>query len=100
MLSRLILIATLSTVAAIGLHGANEVHTYKRFGARDKDSRRKAPGTHRASAAELALRDRIGRELSQKLAGTNSKLASVPATSWVSVGPTDADQEFNSVVIN
>jgi hypothetical protein len=93
--------ASLATLAVIATHGGRQVHHYKPFQpGKTKDSRHKAPGTHRASAAELALRDRIGRELSQELSGVHADLASVPATSWVSLGPTDADQEFNGVMID
>ncbi|MEO7095481.1 MAG: hypothetical protein ABI175_19655, partial [Polyangiales bacterium] len=63
------------------------------------------PGTHRAGAAELATRNRIGIEESAKIharlaaQGTAAK-PSVPATSWVSLGPTDAPKEFNYFTID
>src|SRR5579863_8768683 len=91
----------LAVLAVVATHRGERVHHAKPFQpGKTRDSRRKAPGTHRASPAELAVRDRIGRELSQKLAGLHSDLASVPATSWVSLGPTDADQEFNGEMID
>jgi hypothetical protein len=101
MRGRLLALAALAAIVVVSLRGGGNVHTYKPFQpGKDKDTRRKAPGSHRAGPAELALRDRIGRELSQKLSGPHVDLASVPATSWVSLGPTDADQEFNEYVIH
>lgn len=72
----------------------------ERFERPKPDSRMRIPGTHRASAAELATRNRVGAEESAKI---NARLAalgasakpSVPATSWVSLGPTDAPKQFN-----
>ena len=61
-------------------------------------SHRKSPGTHRASPAELAVRDRVAREESAKItrrAGTAAAMPSVPSTTWVNLGPTDAPQEVN-----
>jgi hypothetical protein len=72
---------------------------------RRDDSRRRGPGIHRAGPAELALRDRVAREESAKIenrrhAGTAaSALPSVPATTWVNLGPTDAPEEINYLPI-
>lgn len=64
------------------------------------DDRRKSPGTHRASPAELAVHDRVAREESRKLAVKHfTALPSVPSTTWVSLGPTDAPEEFNFYTI-
>ena len=68
------------------------------------DSRIRRPGTHRARAEELATRNRVAGEESRKLrakhlAGVAAK-PSVPATAWVSLGPTDAPQQFNYFKIN
>lgn len=62
------------------------------------DDRRKGPGIHRARPAELAALDRAARAESAKLIARKRALAaqpSVPATTWVNVGPTDAPQEVN-----
>lgn len=69
-----------------------------------RDSRMRRPGTHRARAEELATRNRVALEESRKLrakqlAGTAAK-PSVPATAWVSLGPTDAPLQFNYFKIN
>ena len=65
------------------------------------DDRPHAPGTHRASPKELAVRDRVARAEAAKLAARRfNALASVPSTSWVNLGPTDAPQEFNYFTIN
>ncbi|HEX3761927.1 MAG TPA: hypothetical protein VHW23_24675, partial [Kofleriaceae bacterium] len=64
------------------------------------DERRKQPGTHRAGPAERALIDRVARGESAKLlARRQTALASVPSTTWVSLGPTSALNEFNFVDI-
>src|SRR3954464_15628652 len=64
-----------------------------------KDDRRTGPSTHRAGPAELAVRNRIAHEESAKIArkraGTSAALVSVPATTWVNLGTTDAPKEFN-----
>jgi photosystem II stability/assembly factor-like uncharacterized protein len=62
------------------------------------DDRRRAPGVHRANAAELAAFDRVGRAESLKLERrrkSRAALPSVPSTSWVNLGPSDAEQEVN-----
>jgi hypothetical protein len=60
------------------------------------DDRRKQPGTHRAGPAERALIDRVARGESDKLlARRQLAFASVPSTTWVSLGPTDAPNEVN-----
>jgi hypothetical protein len=71
---------------------------------RDADSRRLDPGTHRAGPAELAVRNRVALEESQKLQQrarlrAQAALPSVPATTWVSLGPTGARNEFNGIDI-
>ena len=64
------------------------------------DDRHRGPGIHRARPAELAETDRVSRVESAKLlARHRSKLASVPATTWVNMGPTDAPQEVNYFTI-
>jgi hypothetical protein len=66
----------------------------------DKDSRRRGPSTHRAGANELATRDRVARaEAAKIIAAKHPDAVSVPATGWVSLGPTDALAEFNGVPI-
>src|SRR5207302_3552630 len=71
-------------------------HTHRR-----DDDRRRGPGIHRAGPEELALRDRVGREESAKIEQRQrartaaAALPSVPATTWVNLGPTDAPQETN-----
>ncbi|MBL0216541.1 MAG: hypothetical protein IPQ07_21990 [Myxococcales bacterium] len=67
-------------------------------GPQREDSRSKLPGIHRAGPKELAVRNRVGRTEAAKLAGKAGQLArlpSVPATTWVSIGPDDAPKEFN-----
>jgi hypothetical protein len=65
------------------------------------DSRRLEPGTHRAGPAELAVRNRVAREEQLKIEARKREHAvSVPSTTWVSLGPTDAEREFNGVVID
>ncbi|CAN5155288.1 hypothetical protein BH11MYX1_BH11MYX1_55370 [soil metagenome] len=60
------------------------------------DERRHGPGIHRAGAAELAVRNRVGLEESAKLVRARAVAKqSVPSTTWVSLGPTDAPKEFN-----
>jgi photosystem II stability/assembly factor-like uncharacterized protein len=68
------------------------------------DSRMRRPGTHRAGPAELATRNRVATQESAKIqarlaAGVLAK-PSVPATSWVSLGPTDAPKQFNYFTID
>lgn len=73
----------------------------ERFERPKPDSRMKIAGTHRASAAELATRNRIGVEESAKItARLATAKTSVPATSWVSLGPTDAPKQFNYYTID
>ncbi|MGE5184945.1 MAG: hypothetical protein ACM31C_22910 [Acidobacteriota bacterium] len=62
----------------------------------------RGPGTHRATAAELVVRDRVARDESLKIEARQamkrfleSALPSVPATTWVNLGPTDAPMEVN-----
>ena len=64
------------------------------------DDRRKGPGIHRASPAELAELDRVTREESARLVARRAaKALAVPSTTWVNLGPTDAPKEFNYFAI-
>jgi hypothetical protein len=72
----------------------------------ETDSRRLEPGVHRAGPAELAVRNRVAQVESARLqdrarqrAQARESAASVPATAWVSLGPTGALSEFNNVDI-
>ena len=68
----------------------------ERFAHPEPDSRVRHSGTHRAGPAELAARDRIAAAESAKLqAKAFAEKPSVPATAWVSLGPTDAPEQFN-----
>jgi len=76
----------------------------ERFERPKPDSRLRRSGTHRAGPAELAARNRVAAQESAKI---QARLAegvlakpSVPATSWVSLGPTDAPKEFNYFTID
>jgi len=71
---------------------------------RHVDRRRLEPGIHRAGPAELAVRNRVALEESDKLQHrarlrAQAALPSVPAATWVSLGPTGARNEFNGVDI-
>jgi len=60
------------------------------------DDRRKQPGVHRATPAERVANNRVARAESAKLlARRQLALPSVPSTTWVSLGPTDAPNEVN-----
>jgi len=60
------------------------------------DDRARSPGIHRAKPAELAAIDRVARAEAAKVIARKKLLApSVPATTWVSLGPTDSPQEVN-----
>ncbi|HEY5946116.1 MAG TPA: hypothetical protein VIV40_11525 [Kofleriaceae bacterium] len=76
----------------------------ERFERPKPDSRLRIAGIHRASSAELATRNRMGAQESAKIQARlgDGVLAkpSVPATSWVSLGPTDAPKQFNYFTIN
>jgi hypothetical protein len=66
------------------------------------DSRPRTPGTHRAGPTELRVRDRIARAESAKITrkpGTLAAMPSVPSTTWVNIGPTDAPTEVNYYTI-
>ncbi len=67
----------------------------------DKDSRHRGPGTHRANAAELAIRNRVAADEAAKARAKrpDAAMPSVPATSWVSLGPTDSLEEDNFFTI-
>jgi len=70
------------------------------LGSTEHDSRRLEPGVHRAGPAELAVRNRVARAESLKIEERRQQAKpSVPATAWVSLGPTSADKEYNSVNI-
>lgn len=82
----------------------HESEEHERFERPHPDSRMRGPGTHRAGPAELAARNRIAAQESAKIRArlAEGQLAkpSVPALSWVSLGPTDAPQEFNYFTID
>jgi hypothetical protein len=85
-------------------NGEHEREGSERFERPHPDSRLRRAGTHRAGPAELATRNRMGAQESAKIqaklgAGVLAK-PSVPATSWVSLGPTDAPLQFNYFTIN
>src|SRR5262245_3600708 len=68
----------------------------------EEEGRRPEPGVHRAGPAELAVRNRVAQAESAKLlararlrAQAQLLAPSVPATTWVSLGPTGAIDEFN-----
>jgi photosystem II stability/assembly factor-like uncharacterized protein len=87
--------AAIST-SAVGIHQPPSRHPKVRH-----DSRRLGPGTHRAGPAELAVRNRVAREEQLKIEARKRQHAiSVPSTTWVSLGPTDATREFNGVDID
>ena len=99
MLTRLIAGAALAALALGGTSGSVGNRAHGKLGM-DKDSRHRGPSTHRASAAELAVRDRVARAEAAKIAARKQPSAvSVPADGWVSLGPTDALAEFNGVPI-
>ena len=91
-----------AALAAGALAATDGSPTTMRFRAIELQTpRRIGPGIHRAGAAELAVLDRVTRAEADKIAARKRvRLASVPATSWVSVGPTDAFQEFNDFEIH
>jgi hypothetical protein len=74
----------------------------------ESDSRRASPGTHRAGPNELAVRNRVARAEADKIAdrarlrahAVAPRAASVAASTWVSLGPTGAFNEFNGVDID
>jgi hypothetical protein len=89
-------------------HQAHVSPSHRRIADRaDKEGRRVEPGVHRAGPAELAVRNRVAQEESAKLdklarlraQGLAPLAPSVPATAWVSLGPSDAFNEFNSINI-
>ncbi|HET9620386.1 MAG TPA: hypothetical protein VFP84_03390 [Kofleriaceae bacterium] len=68
----------------------------------ENDSKRLAPGIHRAKPAELAVRNRVAKAEADKLAARarlRPHAVSAAATTWVSLGPTGARNEFNGVDI-
>lgn len=71
----------------------------ERFARPEADSRARTPGTHRAGALELATRDRAAVAEAAKIAARRVAKTSVPATTWVNLGPTDAPQEVNYFTI-
>ncbi|NVB78194.1 MAG: hypothetical protein HOV81_07360 [Kofleriaceae bacterium] len=76
----------------------------ERFERPKPDSRLRHAGTHRAGPLELATRNRMGAlestKLQLQLAQGQIAKPSVPATAWVSLGPTDAPQQFNYYTID
>src|SRR4051812_4391827 len=70
----------------------------------ETEERSRQPGVHRAGPAELAVRNRVAQAESAALVrrarlraqGIQPQARSVAATAWVSLGPTDALNEFNS----
>ncbi len=68
------------------------------------DERSHRSGTHRASPAELAVRDWVAGEealkVQRRLAELRGQKVSAPATTWVSLGPTDAPVEVNYFTID
>ena len=72
---------------------------------RSHERRRVRPGVYRASAAELAHQNQVLQAESAKVQARESArrfaaLPSVPATTWVPLGPTDAIHQFNAVLYN
>ncbi len=64
------------------------------------DDRHKGPGIHRAGPAELAVLDRVAHDEAVKIRARHAvKAASVPATTWVNLGPTSAPTEVNFYTI-
>lgn len=69
------------------------------------ERKRVRPSTHRASPAELAVRNRVAAAEAVKMQARaelakRSALPSVPARTWVPLGPTDASREYNGVDID
>ncbi len=100
------LAATAIGIVGVARHASREreEEENERFERPHPDSRMRRPGIHRAGAAELATRNRIAAEESAKIQarladGLRAK-PSVPATSWVSLGPTDAPKQFNYFTID
>ena len=69
------------------------------------ERKRVRPSTHRASPAELAVRNRVAAAEAAKAQARAAlakqfALPSVPARTWVPLGPTDASREYNGVEID
>lgn len=83
--------------------GEHEEEENERFQVPKRDSRARRPGTHRASTEELATRNRVAllesQKIQAKLTANVAQKPSVPATAWVSLGPTDAPKQFNYFTI-
>ena len=88
-------VAGACALAAVGAYHLHHSGAASREYARD-DSRRKGPSVHRASPAELAVRERFARaEAAKILRRKQANAPAVPGTEWVSLGPTDAPKEYN-----
>ena len=81
--------------------------TRKRIDVDERDGRRRSPGVHRAGPKELAVRNRVAAVETAKIerlrrmrAQGLAPRASVAATTWVSLGPSNAFREFNVVAID
>ncbi len=106
------LVATAIGVVGVARHASRserereeEDGENERFERPHPDSRIRHSGTHRAGPAELATRNRVGAEEAAKLRARMAEQGqaakpSVPATSWVSLGPTDAPKQFNYFAID
>src|SRR5689334_8219282 len=64
----------------------------------EEEGKRVRPSVHRASPAELAVRNRVAQAESAKILARQS-LVSVPGQTWVPLGPNDAFRETNFVEI-
>src|SRR5689334_8930755 len=84
---------------------AREAREERELEERSHERRRVRPGVYRASAAELAHQNQVFQAESAKVQARESArrfaaLPSVPATTWVPLGPTDAIHQFNAVLYN
>lgn len=103
------LVATALGIAGAARHVRSEREEEEEEGENERferpkpDSRMRRSGTYRASPAELATRNRVGAAEAEKIRARAATAAaskpSVPATSWVSLGPTDAPKQFNYFTI-
>lgn len=90
--------------ALLGDEAEREREEREHRGRRPKaeNGRSRQPGSHRAGPAELAVRNRVAAAEVAKIQAAQAEKAkghrkaqSVPATAWVSLGPTDAPLEVN-----
>src|SRR5262245_20145600 len=70
----------------------------------EPERKRVRPSVHRATPVELAQRNRVAAVEAAKVRARIEKrklaaMPSVPATTWVPLGPTDSFREYNSVDI-